>query len=394
MAGRAPTCCASSPRRRTSRSRPSASRARCTARCSSTRTAGCCGPPCCGTTPAPGPSAARSSAGSARSALIAITGNAASAGFQAPEDPVAARARARGLRRASARPAAQGLHPLPPHRRGRDRRLGRLGHAAPRPRRPPLQRRDPGRPRHSAAWLPAVHESADVTGRVSDEAAAATGLQAGTPVVAGGGDNACAAIGAGIIAEGQGAISLGTSGTIFLRSERPVVDPKGALNAFCDAAGGWHLMGVILSAGGSLRWFTDAVTPAEVDVLRRAGLDPFAVLVDQALTLPPGADGLLFLPYLAGERSPHMDPQARGAWVGPQPRPRPAAHAARRRRGRRLRARRLPRAHARAGTRAASPRPRRRRRRTPPGAACSRPSCARRSRHRPPRRDRPSEPRS
>src|SRR3954468_3174477 len=153
-------------------------------------------------------------------------------------------------------------------------------------------------------------------GRRAAEGGGTTPLPPPPPGGSGGGDNPCAAIGAGIIAEGQGAISLGTSGTIFLRSERPVVDPRGALNAFCDAAGGWHLMGVILSAGGSLRWFTDAVTPAEVDVLRRAGLDPFAVLVDQALTLPPGADGLLFLPYLAGERSPHMDRQARGAWVG------------------------------------------------------------------------------
>jgi xylulokinase len=166
------------------------------------------------------------------------------------------------------------------------------------------------------AWLPHVHESTEVTGRVAEQAAAETGLPAGTPVVAGGGDNACAAIGAGIIAEGQGAVSLGTSGTLFLRGERLLVEPEGALNAFCDAAGGWHLMGVILNAGGALRWFADAVAGLEAEALRRAGLDPFAVLVDQALALPEGAKGLLFLPYLAGERSPHNDPQARGAWVG------------------------------------------------------------------------------
>ena len=166
------------------------------------------------------------------------------------------------------------------------------------------------------AWLPRVHESAEVTGRVAEGAAAETGLPAGTPVVAGGGDNACAAIGAGIVAEGQGAVSLGTSGTMFLRGERPLLEPEGALNAFCDAAGGWHLMGVILNAGGALRWFADAVAGLEAEALRRAGLDPFAVLVDQALALPEGAEGLLFLPYLAGERSPHNDPRARGAWVG------------------------------------------------------------------------------
>ena len=167
-----------------------------------------------------------------------------------------------------------------------------------------------------AAWLPRVHESAEVTGRVTEQAAAETGLPAGTPVVAGGGDNACAAIGAGIIAEGQGAVSIGTSGTLFLRGERPLLEPEGALNAFCDAARGWHLMGVILNAGGALRWFTDAVAGLEAEALRQAGLDPFAVLVDQALALPDGADGLLFLPYLAGERSPHNDARARGAWVG------------------------------------------------------------------------------
>ena len=88
---------------------------------------------------------------------------------------------------------------------------------------------------------------------VTAEAAAASGLKAGTPVVAGAGDNAAAAIGAGIVEVGQGAVSLGTSGTIFLRGERPVLDPEGSLNAFCDAAGGWHLMGVILAAGGALR---------------------------------------------------------------------------------------------------------------------------------------------
>jgi xylulokinase len=161
-----------------------------------------------------------------------------------------------------------------------------------------------------------VLEGAQVGLRVTAEAAFATGLPAGAPVVAGGGDNACAAVGAGILAQGQGAISLGTSGVVFLRGDRPVVDPEGALNAFCDAAGGWHLMGVVLSAGGAVRWFADAVAATDADVLRRAGLDPFAVLVDQALALPADADGLLFLPHLAGERSPHMDPQARGAWVG------------------------------------------------------------------------------
>lgn len=167
------------------------------------------------------------------------------------------------------------------------------------------------------AWLPEVFEGPDVTGRVTAEAAALTGLPAGTPVVAGGGDNACAAIGAGVLAEGQGVCSLGTSATISIRADRPLVDPAGALNVFCDSAGGWHLMGVVLSAGGALRWMVDSLLRAEADGLRGAGRDPFATLVAEALAgVPPGADGLLFLPYLAGERSPHMDPAARAAWVG------------------------------------------------------------------------------
>ncbi|HET6470135.1 MAG TPA: xylulokinase [Geminicoccaceae bacterium] len=158
-------------------------------------------------------------------------------------------------------------------------------------------------------WLPDVFESPEVTGRVSAAGAAATALPEGVPVVAGGGDNACAAIGAGVIDEGSGICSIGTSGTICLHSAAPRIDPEGALNAFCDAVpGGWHLMGVILSAGGCLRWFQDALAPNE------AG--GFEALLQAAAEVPPGAEGLLFLPYLAGERSPHMDPDARGGWLG------------------------------------------------------------------------------
>ncbi len=165
--------------------------------------------------------------------------------------------------------------------------------------------------------LPPVFEGPEVTGHLTAAAAALTGLRTGTPVVAGGGDNACAAIGAGLIEEGHGVCSLGTSGTLFVHSMTPRIDPEGALNAFCDAVpGGYHLMGVILAAGGSLGWYRDRIVAAEADLLAANGLDPFGVLLDQAATVPAGAEGLLFLPYLAGERSPHMDPHARGAWVG------------------------------------------------------------------------------
>jgi xylulokinase len=96
----------------------------------------------------------------------------------------------------------------------------------------------------------------------------------------------------------------------------PRIDPEGALNAFCDAVpGGYHLMGVILAAGGALSWFRERIAAADAD-LGAEGVDPFAVLLESAAAVPPGAEGLLFLPYLAGERSPHMDPHARGAWVG------------------------------------------------------------------------------
>jgi xylulokinase len=165
--------------------------------------------------------------------------------------------------------------------------------------------------------LPPVFEGPEITGRLTEAAARLTGLPAGTPVVAGGGDNACAAIGAGLIGEGHGVCSLGTSGTLFVHSMTPRIDPEGALNAFCDAVpGGYHLMGVILAAGGSLGWYRERIAAAEADQLAANGLDPFAVLMDQAAAVPPGAEGLLFLPYLAGERSPHMDPHARGAWIG------------------------------------------------------------------------------
>lgn len=157
------------------------------------------------------------------------------------------------------------------------------------------------------AWLPEIVESAEVTGRITEDAARVTGLPSGTPVVAGGADNACAALGAGIATSGSGACSIGTSGTVFVHNDRPAHDPEGRLNAFCAAVpGGWHLMGVILSAGGCLRWLRDTLG---------AGHD-FTALIDEGLTAPPGADGLFFLPYLAGERSPHMDPDARGAWIG------------------------------------------------------------------------------
>ncbi len=158
-----------------------------------------------------------------------------------------------------------------------------------------------------AAMLPATVEGPGVTGRVSEEAAAATGLLPGAPVVAGGGDQAAAAVGVGAVREGVVSLSLGTSGVVFAATDAPLIEPAGRLHAFCHAAPGlWHLMGVMLSAAGSLQWYRDTLAP---------GVD-FADLTAEAAQAPAGSEGLLFLPYLTGERTPHPDPLARGAWVG------------------------------------------------------------------------------
>ena len=157
------------------------------------------------------------------------------------------------------------------------------------------------------SWLPPTFEGPTVTGVVTTAAAMATGLRAGTPVVAGGGDQAANAVGLGAVEPGVPALSLGTSGVIFAPTDRPIVEPGGRVHAFCHAVPGrWHLMSVMLSAAGSLRWFRDTLAPGE----------PYGALADAAGEVDPGSDGLLFLPYLTGERTPHPDPLARGAFVG------------------------------------------------------------------------------
>ncbi len=156
-------------------------------------------------------------------------------------------------------------------------------------------------------WLPRTFEGTAVTGYLTPSAAQSIGLPAGIPVVGGGGDQAANAVGTGAVVDGVVALSLGTSGVVFASSDQPIVEPNGRLHAFCHAAPGkWHLMGVMLSAAGSLRWFRDTCAP---------GVD-FETLLAEAAAAPPGSDGLLFLPYLTGERTPHPDPLARGAFVG------------------------------------------------------------------------------
>ena len=164
-----------------------------------------------------------------------------------------------------------------------------------------------------ADWLPRVHEGPDVTGHVSAAGARASGLAEGLPVIAGGGDNAAAAVGSGVVAGGSGFVSLGTSGVVFVATERPTLDPEGRLHAFCHAVPGrYHLMGVILAAGGSLRWYRDNLARLSAD----QGDSAYDEIFSRAAEVEPGADGLFYLPYLAGERTPHMDPFARGAFAG------------------------------------------------------------------------------
>jgi xylulokinase len=167
------------------------------------------------------------------------------------------------------------------------------------------------------AWLPEVTESPVVSARVSPSAARETGLLAGTPVAGGGGDQAAQAIGTGIYAEGVVSVTIGTSGVVFASSEVYRVEPQGRLHAFCHAVPGmWHLMGVMLSAGGSFRWYRDTLGDLERVQAGEAGLDPYDLLTEAAAQVAPGCEGLLFLPYLTGERTPYADPNARGVFFG------------------------------------------------------------------------------
>lgn len=166
-------------------------------------------------------------------------------------------------------------------------------------------------------WMPEVHESPDVTGTISAESAELTGLAQGTPVVGGGGDQAAGAVGNGIVRDGVVSVSTGTSGVVFAHLDEPKLDEELRTHTFCHAVPGkWHVMGVMLSAGGSLRWLRDTICAAEVEVARNMGVDPYELMTEQAAEAPVGSEGLLFLPYLAGERTPYPDPEARGVFFG------------------------------------------------------------------------------
>jgi xylulokinase len=155
--------------------------------------------------------------------------------------------------------------------------------------------------------LPKAYESSEVTGEVSRAAAEATGLAAGTLVVGGAGDQAASAIGNGIVEAGALSCTIGTSGVVFAYLDKPAYDPAGRVHTFCHAIpGAWHVMGVTQGAGLSLQWFRNRLAPE----MR------YEDLTAEAATSPPGAHGLFWLPYLMGERTPHLDASARGAWIG------------------------------------------------------------------------------
>lgn len=167
------------------------------------------------------------------------------------------------------------------------------------------------------SWLATVTECGVASTRLSAMAAGELGLLEGTPIAAGAGDQAAQAVGSGIIEEGTVCVTIGTSGVAFapIGAYRP--EPRGRLHAFCHAVpGAWHLMGVMLSAGGSLRWLRDLLGDEFNEHSCYLGRDPYDILCDEAGRIAPGADGLIFLPYLTGERTPHNDPKARGVFFG------------------------------------------------------------------------------
>jgi xylulokinase len=168
-----------------------------------------------------------------------------------------------------------------------------------------------------AGWLPELAQSSEVVGRVTKDAGALMGIPEGTPIVAGAGDQAAGAVGLGVADPGLVSVVFGTSGVVLAPTSRPVKDPLGRLHTFCHAVPDrWFAMGVTQAAGGSLQWYRRCFAQEEERQAAAAGEDVYDVLLRQAEAVTPGAEGLLFLPYLMGERTPHLDPRARGAWLG------------------------------------------------------------------------------
>ena len=167
------------------------------------------------------------------------------------------------------------------------------------------------------ALLAKVYESPDVTGYITEAAAALTGLNAGTIVVGGAGDNAAAAIGTGVVSDGKAFTTIGTSGVVFAHTSKISIDPKGRVHTFCCAVPGcWHIMGVTQGAGLSLKWFKDNFCHEESETAKLLDKSVYALLDEEADSVSIGSDRLIYLPYLMGERTPHLDPYARGVFFG------------------------------------------------------------------------------
>jgi xylulokinase len=165
--------------------------------------------------------------------------------------------------------------------------------------------------------LAKVYESPEITGKVTAQASELCGVPAGTPVVGGAGDNAAAAVGTGTVQDGIAFTTLGTSGVVFAHTDKLSIDPKGRVHTFCCAVpGAWHVMGVTQAAGLSLKWFRDNFCDAEMAAAKGMKKDPYYLMDKQAENIPIGAERLLYLPYLMGERTPHLDPNCRGAFIG------------------------------------------------------------------------------
>ncbi len=165
--------------------------------------------------------------------------------------------------------------------------------------------------------LAQMHESPDVTGKVHAQGAQATGLLPGTPVVGGAGDNAAAAVGTGVVRSGRAFTTLGTSGVVYAVSDNVSIDPKGRVHTLCASVPGkWTVMSCTQAAGLSLRWARDTFCTEEVEEAKRRGVDPYVVMTEKASKVPIGSQGLMYLPYLMGERSPHPDPDCRGVFFG------------------------------------------------------------------------------
>ncbi|MBQ2265516.1 MAG: xylulokinase [Oscillospiraceae bacterium] len=167
------------------------------------------------------------------------------------------------------------------------------------------------------SMLAKVYESPEVTGGLTAEAAARCGLKAGTIVVGGAGDNAAAAVGTGVVQDGRAFTTIGTSGVVFAHTSEITIDKGGRVHTFCCAVPDcWHVMGVTQGAGLSLKWFRDNFCNAEKETAKAMGVDPYYLMDKAALESPIGANKLLYLPYLMGERTPHLDPNARGVFFG------------------------------------------------------------------------------